>query len=417
MDFSPPPSTEKLIATIKLKQLLLDSVLDMTVAINANFSRQQLFKIYEFILKSQLGIGRVALFSADTHWDCDLIYGVDQDFLYNSFDVYQEIVAKTGPEVVKLQSSPLLLSPALERFDIIIPVYHKEKALAVVLVGSYMNEFGDEEQDIIFYIQTLTNIIIVAIENKNLAKDRIKREGMKKELELAAQMQAMLFPSLLIQNENIEMNATYLPHQDIGGDYYDYIPLNAHEFIMCIADVSGKGMAAALLMSNLQASFHALLNYTTSLTELVTQLNATVSENAKNEKFVTFFICKFNLELNTLTYINGGHNPPILYANGSVSLLEEGTTGLGMFDTLPFVNEKTISINKGSLLCLYTDGLIEQGNDSDTEFSIGRLSDFIKKNASTDKLDKMHENLIEYITAFKQNKPFLDDITLFSCRI
>jgi sigma-B regulation protein RsbU (phosphoserine phosphatase) len=309
-----------------------------------------------------------------------------------------------------------LLSEVLDVFDIVIPVYHKDKPLGMVLVGGFLGIGPENETDIITYIQTLTNIIIVAIENKNMAREGIKREGMKKELELAAQMQAMLFPSLLLKNENVEMNATYLPHQDIGGDYYDYIPINENEFIVCIADVSGKGMAAALLMSNFQASFHALLNYTTSLKTLIQQLNTIINENAKNEKFITFFICKFNMKEKEIHYINAGHNPPVLFSSGEILLLEEGTTGLGMFETLPFINEKIIKIEKESVLCLYTDGLVEQDNDADTEFGIERLSDFIRKNAGVEKLGMLHDGLISYITAFKQNKPFLDDITLFTCR-
>jgi sigma-B regulation protein RsbU (phosphoserine phosphatase) len=409
---------EKLFSTIKLKQLLLDSVLEMTNAINANFSRTQLLKIYEFIVRSQLNIGSLVLFTEDSGWHCDLIYGVDQNFLSEEINIQKEILEKISKDVYVIEKNDSVLSQKMLKFDRIIPIYHKNKALAVAIVGNINQDDSEAKMDIITYIQTLTNIIIVAMENKNLARAQIKREGMKKELELAAQMQAMLFPSLLLQNKNIEMNATYLPHQDIGGDYYDYIFLNENEFIVCIADVSGKGMAAALLMSNFQASFHALLNYTTSLTELVLKLNSTVNENAKNEKFITFFICKFNLLRNELVYINAGHNPPVLFTEGQVHLLDEGTTGLGMFEALPFINEQTIQISKGSLLCLYTDGIVEQVNDSGTEFGIERLSDYIKKNAgNNEKLVGLHDKLITYITAFKQSQSFSDDITLFSCRM
>lgn len=408
---------DKLNATIRLKQLLLDSVLEMTMAINSNFPTDHLFKIYEFILRSQLNIGKMALFSLDTEWQCKLIYGVDQDFLSDGFDIQKEILNKISKDIAVIDKNSSSFSEALNGFDVIIPVFHKERALAFVMIGGFNIEKYDVEQDIIFYIQTITNIIIVAIENKKLARDRIKREGMKKELELAAQMQSMLFPTSLLQNKEMDMKATYLPHQDIGGDYYDYILLNENEFIMCIADVSGKGMAAALLMANFQASLHALLNYNTHLPDLLKQLNTNVNENAKNEKFVTFFICKFNLLTNEITYINAGHNPPVLYYDNKVILLDEGTTGLGMFEELPFIHEKKIKIKKGSLLCLYTDGIVEQENDSEIPFGIERLSDFVIKNANMTSRSEFHEKLINYIIAFKQNQSFSDDITLFSCRM
>ncbi len=419
MDANPPvqEDSEKLNATIRLKQLLLDSVLEMTIAINSNFPIDHLFKIYEFILHNQLNIGKMALFSYDTEWQCKLIYGVDQEFLSYGFDIEKEIINKVSKDILTIDKNSPVFSETLKNFDTIIPVFHKDKALGFALVGGYSSEKHDVEQDIILYIQTITNILIVAIENKKLTHDRIQREGMKKELELAAHMQTMLFPSSLLQNKDMEMKATYLPHQDIGGDYYDYISLNENEFIMCIGDVSGKGMAAALLMSNFQASFHALLNYTTHLPDLVKQLNKNVNENAKNEKFITFFICKFNLLEQEITYINAGHNPPTLCYDNKVALLEEGTTGLGMFDELPFINEKKIKINKGCLLCLYTDGIVEQENDSEIAFGTERLSDFIIKNAKIESISEFHEKLINYLIAFKQNQSFSDDITLFSCRM
>jgi sigma-B regulation protein RsbU (phosphoserine phosphatase) len=105
------------------------------------------------------------------------------------------------------------------------------------------------------FIQTLTNIIIVAIENMRLFKESLRQESIKKELELASKMQNMLIPnpSILPRNEKIRMTAFYLPHMDVGGDYYDFIELGKHEFGFCISDVSGKGMSAAFLMSNFQA--------------------------------------------------------------------------------------------------------------------------------------------------------------------
>ena len=110
------------------------------------------------------------------------------------------------------------------------------------------------------FIQTITNLIVVAIENNKMAVEQLKQAAMKKELELAAQMQSLLFPPSLPSNESYEIHATYLPHQEVGGDYYDYIPLSDHEFAICMADVSGKGIAAALLMANFQANLHALIH-------------------------------------------------------------------------------------------------------------------------------------------------------------
>ena len=145
-------------------------------------------------------------------------------------------------------------------------------------------------------------------------------EGVEKELELASEMQSMLFPRKLPNDEKMDVDALYQAQHQVGGDYYDFIRLNENEVAFCIADVSGKGVSAALLMANFQANLRALFKTTSSLNEIVTDLNRLVNENAKGEKFVTLFIAKYNYITRFLTYINAGHNPPILvYKNTSLN--------------------------------------------------------------------------------------------------
>ena len=189
-----------------------------------------------------------------------------------------------------------------------------------------------------------------------MAVEQLKQAAMKKELELAAQMQNLLFPHSLPSNERYEIHATYLPHQEVGGDYYDYIPLNEHEFAICMADVSGKGIPAALLMANFQANLHALIAHTRSLSELAHQLNAKVYASAKGEKFITFFIGIYNVKTQELQYFNAGHNPPLL-VHSTVIYRTEGCTGLGMFEQLPFVNVGKLLIPDKALLVCYTTAL------------------------------------------------------------
>ena len=108
------------------------------------------------------------------------------------------------------------------------------------------------------FIQTLTNIVVMAIENKRMAREQIKQERLKKELEVASEMQKLLFPSDLPSNKRMDISARYIPRHEVGGDYYDFIPLGEDEYIICIADVSGKGISAAMLMANFQATIRTL---------------------------------------------------------------------------------------------------------------------------------------------------------------
>jgi sigma-B regulation protein RsbU (phosphoserine phosphatase) len=185
----------------------------------------------------------------------------------------------------------------------------------------------DHLKEVLPFIHTITNIIVVAIENKRLTKDTISQAQLQKELELAARMQSMLFPAHLPHDKRVDLAATYLPHQQIGGDYYDYIQLNPDELLVCIADVSGKGISAALLMSNFQANLNAKAHHFSSLKNLVIELNESVNKSAKGEKFITAFFAVLNTKTHTLNYVNAGQNPPFIFHNNEFTLLDKGTTG------------------------------------------------------------------------------------------
>lgn len=210
-----------------------------------------------------------------------------------------------------------------------------------------------------------------------------------------------------------------MPHDRIGGDYYDFIPINKNQFLLCVADVSGKGIPAALMMSNFQASLRTLIRQTPNLREIVEALNYQVLENTKGEKFITFFGAIYDLELNTLLYVNAGHNPPLLVMNGSGSRwLEEGSTVLGAMHPLPFIHEGFLTNVRDFTLFCYTDGLTETVNDKGEEFGTERLLRYFNDPAVRVKdLRSIHHDIIISLDAFKGNNGYRDDITMLSVRV
>jgi sigma-B regulation protein RsbU (phosphoserine phosphatase) len=288
--------------------------------------------------------------------------------------------------------------------------------LAYALIGGLANSPIIKRNELTSFIQTITNLIVVAVENNNMASEKIRQAGIKKELELAAQMQTMLFPASLPKTREYEFHATYLPHQEVGGDYYDYISVSEHEFVFCMADVSGKGIPAALLMSNFQANLHAHVNEKVSLTELIKLLNAKVFKSAKGEKFITFFIARYNTKTKELHYVNAGHNPPFLIHDRVVYMLNDGCTGLGMFEELPFVSPGKVFIPDNALLLCNTDGVTDVENVEGIEFGTDRLREFLISNINIQTTESLHKKLIEFLTGYKQQRNFTDDITLLSCR-
>lgn len=399
-------ATTKKFSELQLKQLQLNSLLQITEAINQNFSKAQLVSIYEFVVRTQLKIDKLLLFTFDEDWQVALSYGLPEN--YDTTALKEKI--KTAPVIKELSKD--------YSFEGILPVYHKSRPLAFTFIGKVKNQEINYKDDILPFVQTITNLVIVALENKKLARENIKQAGIKKEMALAAQMQSMLFPEKLPHFDNVDMTALYLPHQEVGGDYYDYIRVNESEFIMCMADVSGKGVPAALLMSNFQATLHALSKNCKSLKELVQQLNESVTRSAKGEKFITLFICKFNTQNHQFEYINAGHNPPILFGKDGLTLLEEGSVGLGMFDELPFLSSGLLTAEPDSeyLLTCYTDGIVELENKSGDHYGMERLKEFVLRNANVPSMSVFKKRLLLELNEFREEKAFIDDVTLLACR-
>ena len=398
----------------EIKELELNALLEITQAINSNLPEESLYKIYNFTLRSNLNIEKLALFVLDEEWECKVNFGTKKSFnkshLLPAFKTIQDIThLKDFDEECDLTV-----------FDIIIPVTHKNNTLALVFVGGLdKNSTQYQHEDGIKFIQALSNIIIVAIENKKLARRQLEQEAFRKELEIASDVQQFLFPEKLPNTDVLKVEASYLPHDLIGGDYYDYIPINKNQFLLCVADVSGKGIAAALMMSNFQASLRTLLRQTPNLTDIVEALNYQVMENTKGEKFITFFAAIYDIRLKTMVYVNSGHNPPILWTRkNGIRLLEEGSTVLGAMHPLPFLNEGFVTDLDEFLLFCYTDGLTETVNADDKEFGVEFLIDYFNKPETFFKdLKTIHQDIIVSLDTFKGRMGYHDDITILSCRV
>lgn len=398
-----PNNVTQLEQQLQAKQKEVTSLQEITHSINENLSSEKLFKIYEFTLRGQYGVEQAVVFLKDDSWKCVCNYGTKKTF--TDFDVEKNLVVndKNNSEILK-------------EFELFIPVKHKEIPLAFALLNGIKSDSEKSKADRIQFIQTITNIIVVAVENKRLFKRQLEQEAMKKELELAAQMQSFLVPEELPKDSEIEFGAIYLPHKEVGGDYYDVIKLNEQETIFCIADISGKGTAAALLMSNFQANLRALVLQNYPLDRLIHLLNQKVRDISKGEKFITFFIGKYNFYYRKLQYVNAGHNPSILKNGNEIILLEKGSTILGVFDKLPSVNVQKIVLKKNAFILNYTDGLTDLENEQGVHFEMERIIEFFK--TSTDfSPDEFNKKLIEYINIYKGKTVFPDDITLLSCVI
>lgn len=400
-------ATERLLA---VKQQQIDSLLEITRAVNSNMPVNALSRIYENILHAQIGVSKVALFikNNDSKWVCITPGELPQaikEYPVEQFAPFQTIVP-----------AGVLKDELLKDFEFLIPVLHNKEPVGYALISSFGNDQKDTKEEKLKFIQTITNIIVVANENKKLFQLQLAQMMMQNELSLASKMQNLLVPTVLPDNDMVEAAAYYKPHKDVGGDYYDFVNVGEKEIAFCVGDISGKGMSAALLMANFQANFRALVSGNYSPTDIVHMLNQKVAEIAKREKYITFFFGTYQTDTRMLSYINAGHNPSILHSNNEIQLLEKGCTILGMFDQLPFVELGQAEVAPGAVVVNYTDGISEASNKEGDLFETGgRLTDFINRMNQLP-LPQFNTELMEEVNRFRKEKDFDDDVTLLTIR-
>jgi len=409
-DISKPLSVEEqLEQKLNLKQLQVNRLLNITQAINSNVSGEGLFNMYSSFLSWEMGVRKMLLyFKAEDSWQLKTFIGIDEErtkedisFLFDRFD-------RTGN--IEEPDHPLL-----KEFDIVVPVRHKETEIALVFIGGF-----EEDEDMynkVQFITTITNIIAVAIENKRLFKKQVNQEKLKREMELASEMQLMLVPSILPSGNSYELASIYKPQIGVGGDYFDYIDFIDDSFAFCVADIAGKGIAAALLMANFQANLHSLIRSKESLSELVHDLNNSIYRVTKGERYITFFIAEFNKETRKLKYINAGHNQPFLFLDGQLFRLDKGSTFLGSFKEIPSKIEiGTFDIPNDAMILSYTDGLSDLKNVSGDYMDEELLKNFVLKNHELS-ARKFNSALLQTIEEFKGEGIYPDDLTVLTCKI
>ena len=393
---------------IELKDIKLQALLEITNAINSNLPIEQLLNLFSFILKEQLGFKKFIFLHHQEEWNCLVKTGykgkIELKEVEKDFERFKEITL--------VESST---NSIIKEFQAIVPVFHLNKALAYLLISS-SSVSHELEPSHFSFTQTLANIIAVAIENQRLVKQNIIKERISKDLEVASEMQKLLFPSELPSNRKMDLSARYIPRHAIGGDYYDFIPLGDEEYIICIADVSGKGISAALLMANFQATIRTLFKYQRfEMTFLMEELNKKVMKSTKGEKFITFFIAHYNAHSRKMKYVNAGHNQPFLLHGRKITALNEGCIGLGMLDELPYVNVGKLTLSPNTTFVLYTDGVVELENKDGEQFGVNRLIENVKA-YSTLKMEDMNNILFSKLDEWKGELNFVDDTAVFSCK-
>ncbi len=308
---------------------------------------------------------------------------------------FQGISQEVNWPITSVLSVPLLLKGQMIG---VLSVFNKKTA----------DGFTADDQRLLSIISAQSAQII---ENARLHLEEQALLQIQEELRLATQIQTNLMPVEAPPIPGYQVAAKNIPAKEVGGDYYDYIPIDENRLAVCLGDVTGKGMPAALLMANLQATLRGQSLVTDSCRELIARSNTLMFRSTESNKFATLFYGILDVSTHTMHYCNAGHDQPYLISqNGDIRRLETGGTVLGFLENFPF-DEAQISINPGDILVVYSDGIPEAMNSKEEPFGEDRLLELVKGN-----VDNAAEEIIQGIlTSAKAHAgeiPQSDDMTL-----
>ncbi|MGI4863652.1 MAG: PP2C family protein-serine/threonine phosphatase [Janthinobacterium lividum] len=399
------------------KERELQALLEITQAITHDANEADLYKIYQFTLIGQLGVRKLALYVLEEK----------QFRLKVSFGTALRVGSGFAPTALLPAS---LAQPSTVRelglpadwqdFELLVPVRQQEAAQAFVFIGT--TQAGYVTHEAMGFLETLSNILLGAVANRRLARQReasmMAEAAVRREIEIAQQVQQLLFPQHLPNNKHFAVQATYLPHTEIGGDYYDVVEVDANRLLVCVADVSGKGVPASLLMSNFQAGLRTLLRQGTDLATIVHELNHLLFRNSGGEKFITAFLGLYDRRTQVLEYVNAGHNDPLLLPDhGPPQRLHDGTVMLGIMPELPMLKVGLARVPPHSLLFTYTDGLTEVFDEQQNEYGEEGVLALLARYRYLP-LVRLHQEMLSDIRRFNtKGEKFADDITMLSLRV
>jgi sigma-B regulation protein RsbU (phosphoserine phosphatase) len=421
-------------AFLERKNQLLTTLFEINREFSSLLDKEEILKFLSLRLMGQLTVTKFALLIKNTQRQrFELVLNrlqitCDDVAVLNAR--YEELVHH-NQNITALQHECSHLIPSC---TLLAPMTVQNEVKGLLLVGAKMNRqpFRAEEGQ---FLEALASTAMTALENARLFHEEIEKKRLEEELSLARHIQKGLLPTTLPVLQGFEIAALNNSSKQIGGDYYDVIAVDAHsefaadgsgiadeqEYIIVIADVSGKGTPAALLMANTQAALRVLSPLRLSMPEMVSRLNDMLYTNTASDKFVTLFCCKLNPRQRTLTYVNAGHNPPMLLrADGTLELLTEGGLVLGIMETIMPYAEKTIDLRPNDVLLMYTDGVSEALNHASEEFSEERTEQALRqgRNGSTERwsAQSVLHTILQRVEEHVAGAPQSDDITMIVLR-
>ena len=394
----------------------LNTLFDLSKDFNILVDRDEIIRIFKFAMLGQMLIRK--FFFVLEHEDERKMMATsgingkladeDMEKLFSLEDDLTEVDSDLENEV------PFL---AENEIKAVIGLQFQSERVALVGVGARANEEEYSSSDYNF-LQSLGNLAVLSVQKTYLLEERIEKERMEEELNIAKGIQKGLLPDPIPQSDELDIAASNISSYQVGGDYFDILEAPDDRLLFAIGDVTGKGMPAALLMANLQAMLHVLLPVDISLGEATGQINEIIYENTPSDKFITFFWGIFNPRNYEFQFVNAGHNPPVLLREEKDEFeeLSEGGLILGAMSTMTPYEEQTVTLSQGDLLVFYTDGVTEAKNKSETEeYGEERLFECIKRNRDLSS-SKIQDAIIKDVKSYSKDIQY-DDVTIIVIKV
>jgi phosphoserine phosphatase RsbU/P len=290
-----------------------------------------------------------------------------------------------------------------------VPMVIKGKMIGILSLFNKTKSEGFTESD-----QRLLSIIAAqsanVIENSRLFEEEKKLMQIQQEIHVASEIQKNLLPKEIPSIKEYDIYATNIPAQEVGGDYYDFIKISDTKTAFALGDVSGKGLPAAMLMANLQATLRGQLLFCSCSKDCIKRANNLLQKSTDLSKFVTLFFGILDIEKNAFTYCNAGHNVPVFIQLGKKLVLDKGGIILSWIHNYEY-DEEEILFEKGSILIIFSDGVTEAMNEAEEFYGDDRLLSLIEKESALDS-KQLATKILSDIKTFTKEVPQYDDITL-----
>ena len=402
----------------------LNTLFDLSQSFNASIERSQLVKLLSFALMGQMLVGKhlFLMRSTDAAEGEPAFQTVTAKGLTNPDlepDLFDALCALDEPMLLENADDAMRLKWELfEQRGLVLalPLRQKGETCGVLCLGPKMTGQPYSTGDVEF-LYALGNLALVSLQNSYLVESQIEKERLEEEMRLASQIQQNLLPRKIPTLPGIEVAAFNRPSREVGGDYFDVIKLDETRLLTMVADVTGKGVPASLLMANLQACLHVMLPMDLSLEETTAHMNRVICENTDFDKFITSFIGVVDVQAHAYRYVNAGHNPPMHFRkSGEVALLEKGGLLLGVMKNMPY-ERGTAGLEAGDVLVLFTDGVTEAMSPDEEEYGEERLEPLVR-----DRLDASAQAILDAIYAdvlrFTHDPASLsDDLTMIVIKV